>query len=157
MLCPCGSEQAFNQCCQTLISGSVIANSPEQLMRSRYSAYATNHVEYIFRTYAEASRKSQSIEDITQWANETKWVKLVVHQSSDLLSDNAQVEFSAFYLHQEQLCQLREKSNFVMEKNAWHYLDGDVSDNAEIDKPKRNELCFCGSEKKFKQCCMKAL
>lgn len=160
MLCPCGSAQTFSQCCEVIITGSNIASSPEQLMRSRYSAYATKQAEYIFRTYADISRKTQNIDDITQWANETKWLKLVIHHASnfqhDLLDNkNAQVEFSAYYSHQGQICHMRENSNFIIENNQWRYLDGDVSENSEIDKPKRNQLCFCGSAKKFKQCCAK--
>ena len=64
-------------------------------------------------------------------------------------------EFSSYYSHQGQICHMRENSNFIMENNQWRYLDGDVSENSEIDKPKRNQLCFCGSAKKFKQCCAK--
>jgi SEC-C motif-containing protein len=160
MLCPCGSEQVFNRCCETIITGSCIANSPEQLMRSRYSAYATNQAQYLYDTYAATSQQTQTIDDIAQWANETKWLKLVIHHTSNFQQDllagnNAQVEFSAYYSHQSQLCHMREKSNFIIEKNQWRYLDGEVSQNTEIDKPKRNQLWFCGSRKKFKQCCAK--
>ncbi|WP_085297106.1 YchJ family protein [Cognaticolwellia mytili] len=161
MLCPCGSEQAFNQCCEKIITGNSNANSPEQLMRSRYSAYATNQAEYIFHTYADISRKTQTIDDIAQWANETKWLKLVIHHASnfqhDLLENNsAQVGFSAYYSHQDQIFHMRENSNFIMEHNQWRYLDGDVSESSTIDKPTRNQHCFCGSTRKFKQCCAKA-
>jgi SEC-C motif-containing protein len=160
MLCPCGSQQSFSQCCQVFITQNIPTESPEQLMRSRYSAYATNHAEYIFNTYTSASQKDQSINDIKQWASETKWLKLVIHHASnfhrDLLAgNNAWVEFSAFYLHQGQLCHMRENSRFIVENKQWRYLDGNVADNTEINKPKRNELCFCGSTQKFKQCCAK--
>lgn len=164
MLCPCGSDQVFTQCCQAIIAGNITAKSPEQLMRSRYCAYATNQSEYIFLTYAKISRKTQSLKDITQWANETKWLKLVIHHTSDFQSGlivnsntqaKAQVEFSAFYLHQGQLWEMKEESNFIIENNSWRYLDGNVSKSTKINKPKRNELCFCDSSKKFKQCCAK--
>ena len=161
MLCPCGSEKAFSQCCEELITKSAIATSPEQLMRSRYSAYATNNAEYILCTYAASSQQHENLQDIEQWANETHWLKLIIHRSSyfqqDLLAGhNAQVEFSAFYIHQGQICHMRENSNFILEGNEWRYLDGEVSQNTELKKPKRNELCFCGSKIKFKQCCAKA-
>jgi SEC-C motif-containing protein len=161
MLCPCGSEQTFNQCCEAIITGSNVVNSPEQLMRSRYSAYATNQAKYLFDTYAASTQKTQTIKDIAQWANTTKWLKLVIHHTSNfqqdlLASNNPQVEFSAYYSHQGQICHMRENSNFIIENNQWRYLDGEVSDNTEIDRPKRNQLCFCGSKKKFKQCCANA-
>ena len=162
MLCPCGSELAYAQCCQTLISGAKPAQSPVQLMRSRYAAYATKQAEYIYQTYARSSQAEQSIADITQWAEQTLWLKLIIHHASDFEKDlanqqYAQVEFSAFYLHQGCIWQMRECSNFVIEQNAWRYLDGDVSESIEVKKPKRNEPCFCQSNKKFKHCCAKRL
>lgn len=160
MLCPCGCEQAYNDCCQAIIMAEKLAETPEQLMRSRYSAYAKKNAEYIYHTYAFASQKEQSIDDIAQWAQQTQWLKLVIHFASDHQQDLAnnmksQVEFSAFYQHQRQIWHMRERSNFVIEDNAWRYLDGEVSDSLALARPKRNEQCFCGSKKKFKQCCAK--
>ena len=162
MQCPCGLELPFSQCCQPLIMATKLANSPEQLMRSRYSAYATNNAEYIYLTYAKSSRLEQSIADIEQWAAQTKWLKLVVHSASEYQKNNvnkesAQVGFSAFYLHLGKIWQMRENSNFILENNDWLYLDGDVSESKVLSKPKRNDTCFCQSNKKFKQCCAKAL
>ena len=161
MLCPCGSDRAYSHCCLAIILAEKSATSPEQLMRSRYSAYAKKNAQYIYLTYATSSQAEQLIEDIEQWAEQTQWLKLVIHHSSDYQKDlannnNAQVEFSAFYQYQGKLWQMRERSNFVVEQGNWRYLDGEVSDSNELAKPKRNELCFCGSNKKFKQCCAKS-
>jgi len=161
MLCPCGSEQVYAQCCRPIILAEKPANSPEQLMRSRYSAYANKQAGYIYLTYAYSSQAAQSIDDIAQWAAQTNWLKLIIHYASDFHKDlannnNAQVEFSAFYQHQGQIWQMREKSNFVIEENKWRYLDGEVSESKTVNKPKRNARCFCGSDKKFKHCCAKS-
>lgn len=162
MLCPCGTDRTYALCCQPLILAEKQAISPEQLMRSRYSAYAVNEPEYIYQTYSIVSQAEQSIDDIKQWASVTKWLKLIIHHTSDYKAaiankDYAQVEFSAFYQHLGRLWQMREKSNFIFEQQVWLYHDGEVSESEEINKPKRNEVCFCGSNKKFKHCCMKAL
>jgi SEC-C motif-containing protein len=161
MLCPCGSERAYTQCCQPIIMATTPANSPEQLMRSRYTAYATKQAEYIYLTYAHSSQNENSVDDIAQWAAQTTWLKLIIHSASDhkkdlANNDHAQVDFSAFYQLQGKIWQMREKSNFIIEDGVWRYLDGEVSDSDALNKPKRNEVCFCGSEKKFKQCCAKA-
>lgn len=162
MQCPCGLELTFAQCCQPLITATKLANSPEQLMRSRYSAYATNNAEYIYLTYASSSRLEQSIADIEQSAIQTKWLKLVVHSASEFQTssnnnDSAQVMFSAFYQHLGKIWQMQENSNFIIEDSVWRYVDGDVSESKVLKKPKRNEACFCLSNKKFKQCCANAL
>lgn len=162
MQCPCASDLPYNQCCQPLIKATKQADSPEQLMRSRYTAYAIKDATYIYLTYAASSRLEQTIVDIEQWASQTKWLKLVIHQASNYQHDrknnkSAQVEFSAFYLHNERIWHMRENSNFIIEDNAWRYLDGDVSESKALTKPKRNDMCFCQSNKKFKQCCAREL
>jgi SEC-C motif-containing protein len=158
MQCPCGSNNSFAQCCDLLISKNNSAQSPEQLMRSRYSAYATKHAEYIYKTYAKDSQVSQSIREIKEWAEQTKWLKLVIHSSSTFDTKHCEailptVRFSAFYQHQNQYYQLTEKSKFCLEQDQWRYVDGEISQNNELAIPNRNEPCFCGSIKKFKRCC----
>jgi len=158
MQCPCGSGNSFTQCCDLLINKNKSAHSPEQLMRSRYSAYATNHAEYIYKTYAKNSQASQSINDIKEWAEQTTWLKLVIHSSSAFDTKHREsslptVNFSAFYQHENKYYQLTEKSQFCFEQQQWRYLDGEVAESDELIAPKRNEHCFCGSKNKFKRCC----
>ncbi|HSG62441.1 MAG TPA: SEC-C metal-binding domain-containing protein, partial [Pseudomonadales bacterium] len=38
-LCPCGSNKPFAKCCDRFLSGAQHAKTPEQLMRSRFSAF----------------------------------------------------------------------------------------------------------------------
>ena len=170
MPCPCGANNSFKHCCLKLINQEALARSPEQLMRSRFSAYATNAAEYIFNTYAKSSQASQSLNDIEDWAKQTIWLKLIIHSASDFLMNQtdqiskaatfnknsescATVCFSAYYRHQGLYFLMKETSRFVLENNQWRYLDGKVSDHEELMTPKRNELCFCHSKKKFKRCC----
>lgn len=53
--------------------------------------------------------------------------------------------------------------NYIFPQTDCHLLDFRVKKeimkkrNKEIPKLGRNEICFCGSEKKFKECCMKNL
>lgn len=162
MSCPCGLKKSFENCCHLLITGVNKANSPEQLMRSRYAAYATNNAQYIYHTYSQNSQKEHSIDEIEQWAQQTHWLTLVIHKTSPFndnknIDEPNQVEFSAFYLHQGEVNHMRECSNFIFEVDEWRYHDGEVSVNNTITKPKRNEPCFCQSNKKFKQCCLSKL
>ncbi len=163
MQCPCDSKNTFEQCCNLLINQKAQANSPEQLMRSRYSAYATNEAEYIYQTYAKSSQTEQSLNDIKEWASQTTWLKLVIHSVSNFSSGEQDkksnhinyptVCFSAYYQHQGHYFQMKETSRFTVENNQWRYLDGEVSESEELITPKRNEFCFCQSKNKFKRCC----
>ena len=45
-----GSQQNYRACCGPLHHGERQAGSAEELMRSRYSAYAYGDDDYLFRT-----------------------------------------------------------------------------------------------------------
>lgn len=47
--CPCGSGRKWKRCCGPVIDGAPAA-SPEALMRSRYSAFATGSVAHLVRS-----------------------------------------------------------------------------------------------------------
>jgi len=166
MNCFCGNQQPFEQCCSLIINGTDIAETPEQLMRSRYSAYATNNAKYIYQTYSLDSKNEQSIQEITSWAEQTQWLKLTIKHSDDIknidmLTDNKMslptVEFCALYIQNKTFCQMSEVSRFTLENNQWRYVDGDISEHIEMPPPKRNEPCLCQSNKKFKHCCSSKL
>lgn len=159
MHCPCGSTLPFSECCQPFITHKQQPSNPEQLMRSRFSAYATKNAQYIYETYGAVSRAKQSIADIQSWADECTWIALTIHQSKEAL-----VEFSAYYLIDNTLFELRESSNFAKEQGDWRYIDGEITVSNEITTVKRNTLCPCNNYptawsakkgKKFKHCCDK--
>jgi len=157
MLCPCGSTLSFDACCQLFITQIQKPTTAEQLMRSRFSAYALRNAQYIFDTYGISQQSKQSVTDIQTWADECTWLALVIHESTEDL-----VEFSAYYIADNTLCELRERSKFTLEKGLWRYIDGKITVNDELAKIKRNELCPCNKyptawsakkNKKFKHCC----
>jgi len=159
MHCPCGSRLLFNACCQLFITHEKSPTTAEQLMRSRFSAYATKNGKYIYDTYGESQRKKQTLSAIQSWADECLWLALEVHESKQNM-----VDFSAYYVVDNTLCELREKSNFSREQMEWRYLDGDILVHTELATIKRNETCPCNNyptawsakkEKKFKHCCAK--
>jgi len=161
MQCPCGSTLPFKQCCQTIIKNKK-ATTAEQLMRSRYSAYATNNAQYLYDSYATISQQEQSVSEIEHWAKQCQWLELSILTSADY-NDYSTVEFSANYLQQNKLYQLHELSKFIQEPEQeqkqtlehlqWRYLDGQIISHKMIRKIKANELCPCKSGKKFKKCC----
>lgn len=183
-LCFCGSHNNFSVCCQPFIEGKTSVNTAEQLMRSRFSAYAIGNAQYVYDTYAKSAQVEQSVEEIAQWGNSCVWIALIIHPLEASINSATEqfVEFSAFYISNNTLCELREKSRFILEKNdtenkevksesthstiqpQWRYIDGDIITHNEIMNIKRNELCPCNrypsawsikKNKKFKHCCGK--
>tara|TARA_B110000914_G_C15255584_1_gene350585 strand:- start:103 stop:639 length:537 start_codon:yes stop_codon:yes gene_type:complete len=176
MLCPCNPNKQFHNCCLAIITGDKQAQSPEQLMRSRYTAYVVNDARYIFNSYSQYSQTEQSVSDIEKWASTCQFIELVIHQSSpfnklnsEQITDFSIVEFTAFYLIANTLYKMSEKSRFIQEpiqKNNnstdckhWVYHDGDVYQHIAITLIKPHNLCPCAInkakevKKKFNNCC----
>lgn len=149
-LCPCGSKRDYTICCQPLHNGTTHAATPEQLMRSRYSAYTLKDAKYIFATYAKSQQSSNAIAEIKDFANSCRFVKLTV-LNSEQNDELGFVEFKAHYFYQNLFCELHENSKFIKEDAKWCYLSGDITPVADI-KVGRNDECPCGSGKKYKKC-----
>ncbi|WP_232848701.1 YchJ family protein [Bowmanella yangjiangensis] len=153
-LCYCHSQQPFTQCCEPLLSGNSTAPSAEALMRSRYSAYATANFDYVLNTYSREKREHLTLADLQENAEATQWLALQV-ESHSADGETAEVQFCAYFKEQGKLYKLHELSRFVREEQQWKYHDGDILPDTGTVKMGRNDPCFCGSERKFKQCCGK--
>lgn len=118
--CYCGSEKTFSKCCEPYILGKENAPTSEKLMRSRYSAYATENADYLVNTTHISERKYHSKEDVLNWSKSNQWIKLeVLNVSED------SVEFKAFYIDSDLTAQIHhEKSSFKLENEKWFYVDG---------------------------------
>ncbi|MEC5165415.1 SEC-C motif-containing protein [Flavobacterium sp. PL11] len=118
--CYCGSSKQFRDCCEPIIKGAYNATTAVTLMRSRYSAYATLHADYLQATTHISTRKFYSIDDILQWATSNHWQKLeVLHATENT------VGFKAYYLDDNGQNQIHhELSSFVFENGSWFYVDG---------------------------------
>ena len=112
--------------------------SPKELMKSRYDAFVRQDWNYLVRTST-----NQTLEELSG-ASDIKWLKLNIINSYDNV-----VEFKAYYKENNKTDVLHEKSTFIQEDGMWKYNDGELY-NSKIE---RNELCPCGSGKKFKRCC----
>lgn len=144
--CYCKSNLKYANCCQPYLEKKDFARTPEQLMRSRYSAFVTHDMQYIYETMAQSKVfTSQNI------PAPLKWINLEVLNSSDH-SDVGYVEFKAYYLDHDRLNCLHEKSSFVKLDGRWIYQAGDLIPEPTL-KILRNDSCPCGSGRKFKKCC----
>ncbi|MCU0324418.1 MAG: YchJ family protein [Spirosomaceae bacterium] len=156
-MCYCGDLRPFSNCCEPIIKGDKTAHTAEELMRSRYSAYVVVDVEYLVKTSHLSQRKNFNRTDIRAWAVANEWQKLeVINTKKGLLDDNdGEVEFKAYFLDENRKQQIHhEKSTFIRENGKWFYLSGiNSSKSLPQNVQNRNDLCACGSGKKFKKCC----
>ena len=149
-ICYCGSQQSYEECCGQFISGRLKSETPEQLMRSRYSAFCIKDIEYLISTHHPSRREVNEREILAQTIHDSQWLGLkILKTDKSLINQGAgYVEFVAFYKNRE-IEQLHENSKFIYENVQWYYFDGILLDPIKIS---RNEPCWCGSMKKFKKC-----
>lgn len=157
-VCPCGSQQEYKNCCQPIISKTVIAETAEQLMRSRFSAYCIKDAHYILSTYAVEKQIDNAFDEIKEWAEQTQWLALnIITSSTEKLGSTEQydfVEFAAEYRLGDEVWRMHERSRFIQESGEWRYLDGEIISHDCLKKVTRNSPCPCGSTRKYKRCCM---
>lgn len=123
-LCFCGSESTFQDCCQKYILGTEKAPTALALMKSRYSAYASHQVDYLWNTTHVSQRKYYSKADILNWAISNQWQKLEIIS----FTENT-VEFKAYFLDANKMGGVHhEFSTFKQENGSWFYVDGKFPD-----------------------------
>jgi len=151
--CPCGNPVAFAQCCEPLLRGTQIALTALQLMRSRYSAFATDAFEYLERTHHPSQHAIDERAQLEAQSKTLQWLALQVCDSCDGNADQqrGEVEFKAFFRTAGNVHCLHERSRFMREGGQWLYVDAVFCHDQRIG-PGRNDACFCGSGRKFKQC-----
>ena len=161
MLCPCQSEKHFGECCEPILSGARQAETAEQLMRARYTAYTRVEMDFIEHTHDPATRSELDMPESREWAETTKWTGLeIVETTRGRLEDGlGTVEFKATFETDEGPQIHHELSQFVKKDGRWFYSDSRHPKGHTVvrDQPKvgRNDPCSCGSGKKFKKCCGK--
>lgn len=110
--CPCGSGASYAECCGRLHTGLAEAASAEQLMRSRYSAFAVNDTEYLQYSWHPRTRPAQ-----IEVGESLTWLGLQVLDAQD-----DEVEFVARFRGPAGRGFIRERSQFVQLDGRWVYL-----------------------------------
>jgi len=129
MNCYCCSERKFQDCCEPFIEGIAKPATAEELMRSRFSAYAIGAVEYILRSTHPSTRKFYDAESIEKWAQSSVWQKLeIISKSAGEAKDKkGSVEFKAYFLDAENNPHIHhELSNFEKYLGKWFFVGGRV-------------------------------
>ncbi|MFE6508037.1 YchJ family protein [Nocardioides sp. NPDC057767] len=124
--CPCGSGRRYEQCCRRLHRGDALAQTPEELMRSRYAAYALGDWDYIFRTWHPRSRPDDL--GVAGDDQQLRWTGLEIEGSGLDDDTHGWVAFRASYRAPSGDGVLAERSRFEVRAGRWLYVDGEVAD-----------------------------
>ena len=149
-LCPCGSGNLYQACCQPYLASESHPSLPEQLMRSRYTAFCKGNIDYLIATHHPSKQRTDDRPTMAMTIAETTWLGLRVLKSNGTQAIGVgSVEFVAFYQSKSGLGQLHEKSEFIWQEGRWYYLQGTLLEPIPIG---RNDPCWCGSGRKYKKC-----
>jgi len=156
-LCPCGSNTEFDLCCASYLAGK-LAPTAEALMRSRYTAHVMGNIDHIVRTYVLEERGEDYRDKVKHTVDQTKWLGLEILSTKDGGPDDqtGQVEYTYRYTQKGHIFLQQEIGNFVRKNGAWLYKDSVVNPKSgalPVYKQGRNDVCACGSGKKYKKCC----
>ncbi len=154
--CPCGTGKTYQQCCGVFIAGEKRPATPEELMRSRFTAYTEANIDYIERTMQSPALDNFNAQTAKEWADRVEWLKLEVINSS-VNQATGFVEFLAYFIENNQKHIMHEISEFHLINDQWFYVDGkapkQIPTSINKSQPGRNDRCQCGSGKKYKKCC----
>jgi len=119
--CPCGTGLPYAECCGRLHDGTATAATAEQLMRSRYSAFAVGDPAHLLATWHSSTRpRSLDLDPAVRWTG----LEVLATTGGTLLAAEGTVEFRAWHLVGGEPGAQHEKSRFVREDGQWRYLDG---------------------------------
>jgi SEC-C motif domain protein len=119
--CPCGSGATYDECCGPVVRNERPPDTAEELMRSRFTAYALGDVDHVFRSWHPATRP----DDLSELP-QLDWIGLDIVEVVDggPGDDTGVVEFRARHAGGV----MHERARFVRRAGRWVYLDGDTTE-----------------------------
>ena len=125
MVCPCNISKLYCECCGRVHDSILNATTAEQLMRSRYSAFVLDNMNFLKKSHSKKTVSSFNFKSVSRWTKNVKWVKLeILSTNKGKESDESgYVEFKAFYFENGLIEIIHGKSQFVKQNNHWVYLD----------------------------------
>ncbi len=159
MNCPCTSGKPFAECCEPIITRQRVAATAEELMRSRYTAYARGDIDWIIESQSPEGRVHVDRKATEEWSKRAEWHRMEVLEVDRGGVDDGEgfVDFKAYYTLGGEDITHHEVASFRKEDGVWYFVDGVEVKPRPFKRLDRkigpNEKCPCGSDKKYKKCC----
>ncbi|MEG2588042.1 MAG: YchJ family metal-binding protein, partial [Cetobacterium sp.] len=121
--------------------------------------YVDADIEFIKVTHDPETIHAVSWEETEEWSKNSEWLGLEIINIEDGTENDEDglVEFKATYMENGKEVVHHEKSLFVKKDGKWYYRQWLPLQETIVKENKvgRNDLCVCGSGKKYKKCCGK--
>lgn len=126
--CPCGLDATYGACCGRFHRDFRVAETPAELMRSRYAAYARGAVDYIVETTdpgGEAWQEPVAVwrEEIRKFGREATFLGVEILDAS-VDGERGEVRFLARLRTDGEDASFEERSVFVRRDGCWLYKSG---------------------------------
>ncbi|WP_096176418.1 YchJ family protein [Cohaesibacter sp. ES.047] len=123
--CPCGSGKPLTHCCGPYLDGKELPARAESLMRSRYTAFVHENIDYLYQTLWPKYQPGFDHFATARWAAENHWVGLDILdvREGEATDRRGMVLFEARYLAGGSLHTHRELSLFRKSKGRWYYCE----------------------------------
>ena len=119
--CPCGTGLTYADCCGRFHDGTATAGTAEQLMRSRYSAFAVGDPAYLLATWHPTTRPARlELDADVRWTG----LEVLATTGGSLLAVEGTVAFRAHWVAGGTRGAQEEDSRFARDGGRWVYLDG---------------------------------
>lgn len=164
--CRCGMSFPYTDCCGPLIRGVGFADTAEDLMRSRYTAYTQGNWDYLIKTTCSEERATKSPADFEKEGIEWLGLDILGTRQGERDDEAGEVTFVARYTEAGEARKFQETSKFIKENGRWMYSEKQSTVHTaaaptpshkpvkrKSAKVGRNAPCPCGSGKKYKKCC----
>ncbi len=117
--CPCGSGRTYDGCCGRLHRGEAQARTADELMRSRFSAFALRDEDYL-----RASWDPTTCPPRIRLDPDRRWtaLEIVATTGGGMLDREGTVEFLAHHEHGDLEGVLHETSHFRRHEGRWVYV-----------------------------------
>lgn len=102
-----------------------MAATAEELMRSRYAAFAKNEMEYLRDTTDPQTLDLIDEEANQEWADRAKFLKLEIVKAEEK-GTKGMVEFKAFYSIDDEEFIHHEVSTFRKQNGEWFFKSGKI-------------------------------
>ncbi|MGR7026975.1 YchJ family protein [Geodermatophilus sp. URMC 62] len=121
--CPCGTGLPYAECCGRLHDGTAAAATAEQLMRSRYSAFAVGDATHLLATWDPAARpRSLELDPAVRWTG----LEVLATTGGGPFDTEGTVTFRAHSRVGGEEHVQAERSRFRRLQGRWVYVDGDL-------------------------------
>lgn len=159
--CHCGSGRDILNCCLPIIRGERTAETAEELMRSRYSAFVLGDVDWILASHHPETLDEVSRDDVEQWSSGSEWLGLRIRgtEGGETGDEEGVVHFRARYKVGAQQVEHVERARFLRHGGDWRFHSVIEDEPVELvpvgpaSTVGRNDPCTCGSGRKYKRCC----